>query len=170
MIGYGDTSTVPIFTLTCIMTWIDLNLSIFLSVAVTFTDGEKEQMRKFTNRSYVLDKTTRYHVWLSLVDVILAYVYDVRTTEGEHNVSAAFVSLYGVMPSWFGGMLLKIKTMPKEAFRVVGDPGLRRRGDRTPRSWHESTTASRKKQTLRSIWTNFGKIINKETQYAMEKL
>ncbi|XP_072539317.1 protein SHQ1 homolog [Salminus brasiliensis] len=57
---------------------------------VTFTDDEKEQMRKFTNRSYLLDKGTRYHVWLSLVDVILAYVYDVRTTEGEHNVESAW--------------------------------------------------------------------------------
>ncbi|KAL7891811.1 hypothetical protein AOLI_G00012870 [Acnodon oligacanthus] len=57
---------------------------------VTFTDDEKEQMRKFTNRSYPLDKATRYQVWLSLVDIILAYVYDVRTTEGEHNVESAW--------------------------------------------------------------------------------
>lgn len=45
-------------------------------------------MRKFTNRSYLLDKKARFYVWLGLVDIILAYVYDVRTTEGEHNVSA----------------------------------------------------------------------------------
>ncbi|KAL6458503.1 hypothetical protein MHYP_G00337330 [Metynnis hypsauchen] len=57
---------------------------------VTFMDDEKEQMRKFTNRSYPLDKATRYQVWLSLVDIILAYVYDVRTTEGEHNVESAW--------------------------------------------------------------------------------
>ncbi|XP_036427437.1 protein SHQ1 homolog [Colossoma macropomum] len=57
---------------------------------VTFTDDEKEQMRKFTNRSYPLDKATRYQVWLSLVDILLAYVYDVRTTEGEHNVESAW--------------------------------------------------------------------------------
>lgn len=66
---------------------------------MTFTDEEKEQMRKFTNRSYVLDKATRYHVWLGLVDIILAYIYDVRTTEGEHNVSATFVYLRCVIPS-----------------------------------------------------------------------
>ncbi|RXN03855.1 SHQ1-like protein [Labeo rohita] len=53
--------------------------------SITFTDEEKEQMRKFTNRSYLLDKKARFHVWLGLVDIILAYVYDVRTTEGEHN-------------------------------------------------------------------------------------
>lgn len=62
-----------------------LSLSLFLAVA--FTEEEKVQMRKFTNRSYLLDKKARFHVWLSLVDIILAYVYDVRTTEGEHNVS-----------------------------------------------------------------------------------
>jgi len=65
-------------------------MSVFLSLlsAITFTEEEKEQMRKFTNRSYLLDKKARFHVWLGLVDIILAYVYDVRTTEGEHNVSA----------------------------------------------------------------------------------
>lgn len=75
------------------MTQTDQDVSDVFSPDVTFTDEEKEQMRKFTNRSYVLDKAARYNVWLSLVDIILAYIYDVRTTEGEHNVSAAFVSL-----------------------------------------------------------------------------
>lgn len=70
----------------------DLKLNISLSVscchaAVSFTDDEKEQLRKFTNRSYLLDKTSRHQVWLSLVDVLLAYCYEVRSTEGEHTVS-----------------------------------------------------------------------------------
>ncbi|XP_044021730.1 protein SHQ1 homolog isoform X2 [Siniperca chuatsi] len=55
---------------------------------VSFTDDEKEQLRKFTNRSYLLDKTSRYQVWLSLVDILLAYSYEVRSTEGEHNVES----------------------------------------------------------------------------------
>lgn len=54
---------------------------------VSFTEDEKEQLRKFTNRSYLLDKTARHHVWLSLVDILLSYSYEVRSTEGEHNVS-----------------------------------------------------------------------------------
>ncbi|XP_043098092.1 protein SHQ1 homolog [Puntigrus tetrazona] len=58
--------------------------------SITFTEEEKEQMRKFTNRSYLLDKKARFHTWLGLVDIILAYVYDVRTTEGEHNVESAW--------------------------------------------------------------------------------
>ncbi|KAM7423171.1 hypothetical protein PAMA_010954 [Pampus argenteus] len=56
--------------------------------AVLFTDDEKEQLRKFTNRSYLLDKTSRYQVWLSLVDILLAYSYEVRATEGEYNVES----------------------------------------------------------------------------------
>ncbi|KAE8297957.1 Protein SHQ1-like protein [Larimichthys crocea] len=56
--------------------------------AVSFTDDEKEQLRKFTNRSYLLDKTCRYQAWLSLVDILLAYSYEERSTEGEHNVES----------------------------------------------------------------------------------
>ncbi|CAI5688912.1 unnamed protein product [Oreochromis niloticus] len=54
--------------------------------AVPFTDDEKEQLRKFTNHSYLLDKASRYQAWLSLVDILLAYTYEVRSTEGEYNV------------------------------------------------------------------------------------
>ncbi|XP_075871808.1 protein SHQ1 homolog [Nelusetta ayraudi] len=56
--------------------------------AVSFSGEEKEQLRKFTNRSYLLDKASRRQAWLSLVDVLLAYCYDVRATEGEHNVES----------------------------------------------------------------------------------
>nr|XP_057939108.1 protein SHQ1 homolog [Doryrhamphus excisus]XP_057939119.1 protein SHQ1 homolog [Doryrhamphus excisus]XP_057939129.1 protein SHQ1 homolog [Doryrhamphus excisus] len=56
--------------------------------AISFNDEEKEQLRKFTNRSYLLDKTSRHQVWLSLVDVLLAYSYEVRSTEGDDNVEA----------------------------------------------------------------------------------
>lgn len=70
--------------------WSELKPDPSTESIVTFTNEEKEQMRKFTNRSYVLDKATRCQVWLSLVDIILAYIYDVRTTEGEHNVESAW--------------------------------------------------------------------------------
>ncbi|XP_055017016.1 protein SHQ1 homolog isoform X2 [Boleophthalmus pectinirostris] len=55
---------------------------------VFFTEEEKEQLRRFTNRSYLFDKTSRGQVWLSLVDILLAYCYEVRSTEGEHNVES----------------------------------------------------------------------------------
>lgn len=54
---------------------------------MAFTDEEKEQLRKFNNRSYLLDKAARYQAWLSLLDILLAYCYEVRSTEGEHTVS-----------------------------------------------------------------------------------
>lgn len=60
---------------------------------MSFTDDEKEQLRKFTNRSYLLDKTSRHQAWLSLVDILLAYTYEVRSTEGDHSVSMG-VSLF----------------------------------------------------------------------------
>lgn len=63
--------------------------------AVTFTEEEKEQLRKFANHSYLLDKKSRYQAWLSLVDILLAYSYEVRFTEGEHNVS---VWIYVLIP------------------------------------------------------------------------
>ncbi|KAL0978649.1 hypothetical protein UPYG_G00173400 [Umbra pygmaea] len=70
--------------------WSDLSLDGIQQgeEALSFTDDEKEQLRKFTNRSYLLDKKTRFQVWLGLVDIILAYCYEVRTTEGEHNVES----------------------------------------------------------------------------------
>ncbi|XP_037303936.2 protein SHQ1 homolog isoform X2 [Pungitius pungitius] len=56
--------------------------------AVSFTDDEKEQLRKFTNRSYLLDKASLHQAWLGLVDILLAYCYEARSTEGEHNVES----------------------------------------------------------------------------------
>ncbi|XP_032404871.1 protein SHQ1 homolog isoform X1 [Xiphophorus hellerii] len=56
--------------------------------AVSFSDEEKEQLRKFTNRSFLLDKTSRCQAWLSLLDILLAYSYEVRSAEGEHNVES----------------------------------------------------------------------------------
>ncbi|XP_077582025.1 protein SHQ1 homolog [Stigmatopora nigra] len=55
---------------------------------ILFDDEEKEQLRKFNNQSYLLNKTSRYQVCLSLVDILLAYCYEVRSTEGEHNVES----------------------------------------------------------------------------------
>lgn len=69
------TSTPSVFSVPCVC------------AAVAFTDEEKEQLRKFNNRSYLLDKAARYQAWLSLLDILLAYCYEVRSTEGEHTVS-----------------------------------------------------------------------------------
>lgn len=69
------TSTLPVFSVPCVY------------AAVAFTEEEKEQLRRFSNRSYLLDRAERHLAWLSLVDLLLAYCYEVRSTEGEHSVS-----------------------------------------------------------------------------------
>nr|XP_034962516.1 protein SHQ1 homolog isoform X2 [Zootoca vivipara] len=58
------------------------------AVLVSFTEDEKEQLRKFTNRTFLLDKRTCHQVYLSLVDILLAYCYEVCATEGEKNVES----------------------------------------------------------------------------------
>ncbi|XP_021046642.1 protein SHQ1 homolog [Mus pahari] len=57
---------------------------------VSFSEEEKYQLRKLVNKSYLLDKTAHRQVYYSLVDILLAYCYEVRVTEGEHNVESAW--------------------------------------------------------------------------------
>ncbi|KAM5148757.1 protein SHQ1 homolog isoform 1-T3 [Mantella aurantiaca] len=57
---------------------------------VTFTEKDKEQLRKFTNKSYLLDKRTEQLAYLGLIDVLLAYCYETRVTEGERNVESSW--------------------------------------------------------------------------------
>ncbi|XP_038175398.1 protein SHQ1 homolog [Arvicola amphibius] len=57
---------------------------------VSFSDEEKYQLRKFVNKSYLLDKTAHRQVYYGLVDILLAYCYEVCVTEGEHNVESAW--------------------------------------------------------------------------------
>uniref|UniRef100_A0A8C5R386 Protein SHQ1 homolog n=1 Tax=Leptobrachium leishanense TaxID=445787 RepID=A0A8C5R386_9ANUR len=52
---------------------------------VAFTESEKDQLRQFTNKSYLLDKKAERVAFLGLIDVLLAYCYEVRATEGERN-------------------------------------------------------------------------------------
>uniref|UniRef100_A0A2K6K4S6 Protein SHQ1 homolog n=1 Tax=Rhinopithecus bieti TaxID=61621 RepID=A0A2K6K4S6_RHIBE len=55
---------------------------------VSFSEEEKYQLRKFVNKSYLLDKKACRQVYYSLIDILLAYCYETRVTEGEKNVSA----------------------------------------------------------------------------------
>ncbi|NXN41029.1 SHQ1 protein, partial [Rhinoptilus africanus] len=57
---------------------------------VVFSDEEKEQLRKFTNKSYLLDKKSRHHVYLGLIDILLAYCYEICVNEGDKNVESAW--------------------------------------------------------------------------------
>ncbi|XP_065543532.1 protein SHQ1 homolog isoform X2 [Lathamus discolor] len=57
---------------------------------VVFSEEEREQLRKFTNKSYLLDKRSRHHVYLGLIDILLAYCYEVRVNEGDKNVESSW--------------------------------------------------------------------------------
>ncbi|XP_074521458.1 protein SHQ1 homolog [Halichoeres trimaculatus] len=58
--------------------------------SIPLTEIEKEQLKTFNNCSYLLDKVACCQVWLSLVDILLAYSYEVRSTEGECNVESSW--------------------------------------------------------------------------------
>ncbi|NXS35200.1 SHQ1 protein, partial [Pomatostomus ruficeps] len=57
---------------------------------VVFSEEEREQLRKFTNKSYLLDKRSRHHVYLGLIDILLAYCYEIRVNEGDKNVESSW--------------------------------------------------------------------------------
>ncbi|XP_072454763.1 protein SHQ1 homolog isoform X2 [Notamacropus eugenii] len=69
---------------------------------VSFSKEENYQLLKFTNKSYLLDKRAQYYVYYGLIDVLLAYCYEVRVTEGESNVESPWNirKLSGTL-SWF---------------------------------------------------------------------
>ncbi|KAI1234566.1 hypothetical protein IHE44_0003624 [Lamprotornis superbus] len=57
---------------------------------LVFSEEEREQMRKFTNKSYLLDKRSRQHVYLGLIDILLAYCYEICVNEGDKNVESSW--------------------------------------------------------------------------------
>ncbi|CAM4575955.1 unnamed protein product [Lepidochelys olivacea] len=57
---------------------------------VSWSEEEREQLRKFTNKSYLLDKRTRHQVYFSLIDILLAYCYEICITEGDKNVESSW--------------------------------------------------------------------------------
>ncbi|XP_049571521.1 protein SHQ1 homolog isoform X2 [Orcinus orca] len=81
--------------------WIDLYSKMMASLGksqeqedldalVCFSEEEKYQLRKFVNKSYLLDKRACRQVYYSLIDILLAYCYETRVTEGEKNVESAW--------------------------------------------------------------------------------
>ncbi|XP_010124048.1 PREDICTED: protein SHQ1 homolog [Chlamydotis macqueenii] len=57
---------------------------------LVFSEEEREQLRKFTNKSYLLDKRSRHRVYLGLIDILLAYCYEIRVNEGDKNVESSW--------------------------------------------------------------------------------
>jgi protein SHQ1 len=57
---------------------------------IPFSDAEKMQLKELPNKEFLLDKAAERVLYLGLVDIIFAYAYDYRITEGEHNVESAW--------------------------------------------------------------------------------
>ncbi|KAI8511147.1 Hsp90 cochaperone shq1 [Branchiostoma belcheri] len=57
---------------------------------LVFSEEEKEQLLRLPKREYLLDGKTLPVVCFSLVDILFAYAYNYRTTEGEDNVESAW--------------------------------------------------------------------------------
>ncbi|XP_066283636.1 protein SHQ1 homolog isoform X2 [Branchiostoma lanceolatum] len=57
---------------------------------LVFSEEEKEQLLRLPKREYLLDGKTLPVVCFGLVDILFAYCYNNRTTEGEDNVESAW--------------------------------------------------------------------------------
>lgn len=68
----------------------------------SFTDDERRIMKNFGNREFLLDKVEQKQIHLGLIDIIFAYCYDWRTSEGSHSVESAWnISRLSGTLSWF---------------------------------------------------------------------
>ncbi|XP_062522440.1 protein SHQ1 homolog [Corticium candelabrum] len=56
--------------------------------SVTFSDEEKDALRRLPNRKYLLDKREERTAYLCLVDLIFCYAYNHRITEGDNSVES----------------------------------------------------------------------------------
>lgn len=54
----------------------------------SLSDEDKELMRNLPKKEYIIEN--KVSVFLGLVDILFAYCYDMRTTEGEHNVESCW--------------------------------------------------------------------------------
>ncbi|KAL3851863.1 hypothetical protein ACJMK2_015564 [Sinanodonta woodiana] len=64
--------------------------SIPVEDAVILTEEENEKLRKLPRKEYLIDDKVLPSVYLGLVDIMFAYAYDHRTTEGENNVESGW--------------------------------------------------------------------------------
>ncbi|KAJ3247057.1 Hsp90 cochaperone shq1 [Chytriomyces hyalinus] len=57
---------------------------------LTFTETERQEMISLPHRKLLLEPTSSKHLYLGLVDILFAYCYDHRTTEGDFTVESAW--------------------------------------------------------------------------------
>ncbi|KXS10988.1 SHQ1-domain-containing protein [Gonapodya prolifera JEL478] len=85
----SDTKTSPLLAdVTSQMDNLSLNSETKSEWDSTFTEKENRALTLLPKKEYILhDKRATY---LSLIDILFAYCYDLRTTEGEHTVESAW--------------------------------------------------------------------------------
>ncbi|XP_075526127.1 protein SHQ1 homolog isoform X1 [Dermacentor variabilis] len=68
----------------------------------SFTEEEKTKMRTLPRKEYLLDKQLELSLHLGLVDILFAYAYNKRVTEGEDTVESGWnISKISATLSWF---------------------------------------------------------------------
>lgn len=68
----------------------------------SFTEEEKTKMRNLPRKEYLLDKQLELSLQLGLVDILFAYAYNKRVTEGEDTVESGWnISKISATLSWF---------------------------------------------------------------------
>ncbi|KAL2915200.1 hypothetical protein HK105_205307 [Polyrhizophydium stewartii] len=55
-----------------------------------FSAQEQDQLRKLSNRRYLIDPPMEHALYLGLVDILFGHCYNLRTTEGEPTVESAW--------------------------------------------------------------------------------
>jgi protein SHQ1 len=68
----------------------------------TFNEQEQEQLQKLVNKKHFIDNEMKPKLYLGLVDILFAYCYNHRTTEGEDTVESAWTicKLSGTLSSF----------------------------------------------------------------------
>lgn len=67
-----------------------------------FTEEEKNKMRNLPRKEYLLDRQLVVSLELGLVDILFAYAYNKRVTEGEDTVESGWnISKLSATLSWF---------------------------------------------------------------------
>ncbi|XP_068714980.1 protein SHQ1 homolog [Montipora foliosa] len=90
---------------------------------VHFTDAEKDQLRRLPNRDYLLDKEEELSLYLGLVDIIYAYAYNHRTTEGENTVESSWtIARISSTFSWFESFTTLSDVLISSAHRSLAYP------------------------------------------------
>ncbi|RWS21882.1 protein SHQ1-like isoform X2 [Leptotrombidium deliense] len=61
-----------------------------LDCSTEFTDDEKFKLKNLPWKQYLIDKNMKYHLVMGMVDILYAFAYETRVTEGEYSVESGW--------------------------------------------------------------------------------